>query len=57
MSAREVEIREVRADADPGRVAARVAIGPDAKLVVDANGAYSRTQALAVADRAERFRA
>jgi L-alanine-DL-glutamate epimerase-like enolase superfamily enzyme len=38
-------------DADPARVrAAREAIGDDAKLFVDANGAYSRTQALALAD-------
>jgi L-alanine-DL-glutamate epimerase-like enolase superfamily enzyme len=38
-------------DADPARVrAARQAIGPDAELFVDANGAYSRTQALALAD-------
>ena len=38
-------------DADPGRVrAAREAIGPDAELFVDANGAYSRTQALALAE-------
>jgi L-alanine-DL-glutamate epimerase-like enolase superfamily enzyme len=40
---------------DPGRVrAAREAIGPNAQLFVDANGAYSRKQALALA---ERFRA
>jgi len=40
--------------ADLGRVkAAREAIGPDALLYVDANGAYSRTQALA---QAEAFR-
>ena len=39
-------------DADPRRVAAaRDAIGPGAKLFVDANGAYSRTQALALAQR------
>jgi L-alanine-DL-glutamate epimerase-like enolase superfamily enzyme len=38
-------------DADPARVrAAREAIGGDAELFVDANGAYSRTQALALAD-------
>jgi L-alanine-DL-glutamate epimerase-like enolase superfamily enzyme len=37
--------------ADPRRVrAARNAIGPDAELFVDANGAYSRRQALALAD-------
>jgi L-alanine-DL-glutamate epimerase-like enolase superfamily enzyme len=42
-------------DDDPGRVrAAREAIGAEAKLFVDANGAYSRKQALALA---ERFRA
>jgi L-alanine-DL-glutamate epimerase-like enolase superfamily enzyme len=36
--------------ADPARVrAARQAIGPDAELFVDANGAYSRQQALALA--------
>jgi L-alanine-DL-glutamate epimerase-like enolase superfamily enzyme len=39
-------------DADPRRVTvARKAIGADAKLFVDANGAYSRTQALALAER------
>ena len=38
--------------ADLGRVrAAREAIGPDAGLFVDANGAYARKQALAQADR------
>ncbi|HEX3689342.1 MAG TPA: enolase C-terminal domain-like protein [Solirubrobacteraceae bacterium] len=38
-------------DADPARVrAARDAIGDDAELFVDANGAYSRTQALALAE-------
>ena len=37
---------------DPGRVrAAREAIGPDVSLFVDANGAYSRKQALAFAER------
>jgi L-alanine-DL-glutamate epimerase-like enolase superfamily enzyme len=41
--------------ADPQRVrSARRAIGPNAQLFVDANGAYSREQAL---DLAERFRA
>ncbi len=36
---------------DPQRVAqAREAIGPDAELFVDANGAYSRKQALALAE-------
>jgi L-alanine-DL-glutamate epimerase-like enolase superfamily enzyme len=36
---------------DPKRVrAAREAIGPDVELFVDANGAYSRKQALAMAD-------
>ncbi len=40
---------------DPARVrCARDAIGPNAELFVDANGAYSRKQALALA---ERFRA
>jgi L-alanine-DL-glutamate epimerase-like enolase superfamily enzyme len=40
---------------DPGRArAAREAIGPNAELFVDANGAYERKQALALA---ERFRA
>jgi L-alanine-DL-glutamate epimerase-like enolase superfamily enzyme len=40
---------------DPRRVsAAREAIGPNAELFVDANGAYSRKQALALA---QRFRA
>jgi L-alanine-DL-glutamate epimerase-like enolase superfamily enzyme len=39
-------------DDDPGRVrAAREAIGPNAELFVDANGAYSRKQALALAQR------
>jgi L-alanine-DL-glutamate epimerase-like enolase superfamily enzyme len=38
-------------DADPGRVAdAREAIGPDTELFVDANGAYSRKEALALAE-------
>ena len=38
-------------DADVGRVrAARAAIGPTAELFVDANGAYSRKQALAFAE-------
>jgi L-alanine-DL-glutamate epimerase-like enolase superfamily enzyme len=38
--------------ADPARVAAaRHAIGDDAELFVDANGAYSRKQALAMAER------
>ena len=42
-------------DDDPARVrCARDAIGPNAELFVDANGAYSRKQALALA---ERFRA
>ncbi len=37
---------------DPRRVhAAREAIGPDAELFVDANGAYSRKTALAMAER------
>jgi L-alanine-DL-glutamate epimerase-like enolase superfamily enzyme len=39
-------------EADPHRVrAVRDAIGPDAELFVDANGAYSRTEALALAAR------
>ncbi|MDQ6659657.1 MAG: mandelate racemase, partial [Chloroflexota bacterium] len=38
-------------DADPSRVAnAREAIGPDTELFVDANGAYSRKEALALAE-------
>jgi len=38
--------------ADPERVrAAREAVGPDAGLFVDANGAYDRKQALALAER------
>jgi L-alanine-DL-glutamate epimerase-like enolase superfamily enzyme len=38
--------------ADPARVrAAREAIGPDVHLFVDANGAYTRKQALAFAER------
>jgi L-alanine-DL-glutamate epimerase-like enolase superfamily enzyme len=38
--------------ADPARVrAARDAIGPGAELFVDGNGAYSRKQAIALADR------
>jgi L-alanine-DL-glutamate epimerase-like enolase superfamily enzyme len=38
------------AAADPGRVrAARTAIGPQAELFVDANGAYTRKQALGMA--------
>ncbi len=37
---------------DPSRVrAAREAIGPDTELFVDANGAYTRKQALAMAER------
>ncbi len=37
---------------DPGRVrCAREAIGPNAQLFVDANGAYSRKQALELAER------
>jgi L-alanine-DL-glutamate epimerase-like enolase superfamily enzyme len=39
-------------EADPGRVlAAREAIGPSARLLVDANGAYSRKQALELAEK------
>ena len=38
-------------DADPARVSwARAAIGQDTSLFVDANGAYTRTQALALAE-------
>jgi L-alanine-DL-glutamate epimerase-like enolase superfamily enzyme len=38
-------------DRDPARMrAARAAIGSDTKLFVDANGAYDRKQALAIAD-------
>ncbi|MGB6482390.1 MAG: enolase C-terminal domain-like protein [Candidatus Acidiferrales bacterium] len=41
---------------DTARVrAAREAIGPDVALYVDANGAYSRTQALGMAQRFEEF--
>src|ERR671933_661982 len=43
-------------EADPSRVAAaREAIGPAAALFVDANGAYSRTQALAMAEAFTEF--
>jgi L-alanine-DL-glutamate epimerase-like enolase superfamily enzyme len=39
-------------DADPERVrAARAAVGPHVELMVDANGAYARKQALALAER------
>jgi L-alanine-DL-glutamate epimerase-like enolase superfamily enzyme len=49
---RRVKMKVGRAPAaDAARVdAARKAIGPDAELFVDANGAYSRKQALALAD-------
>jgi L-alanine-DL-glutamate epimerase-like enolase superfamily enzyme len=41
---------------DPHRVAAaREAIGPDIELMVDANGAYERKQALAMAERFAEF--
>jgi L-alanine-DL-glutamate epimerase-like enolase superfamily enzyme len=41
-----------RPEDDPGRLdAAREAIGPEAELFVDANGAYGRKQALAWAER------
>jgi L-alanine-DL-glutamate epimerase-like enolase superfamily enzyme len=41
-----------RPDDDPRRVmVAREAIGPDTQLFVDANGAYTRKQALELADR------
>jgi len=44
------------AQADIGRVrAAREAIGPESELFVDANGAYSRKQALAQAERFAEF--
>lgn len=43
-------------EADAGRVrAAREAIGPDVGLFVDANGAYTRKQALAQAERFAEF--
>ncbi len=47
---------KMKVGTDPGAdvervTAAREAIGPDAQLFVDANGAYSRKQALAFADR------
>lgn len=42
--------------ADPKRVkAAREAIGPNVELFVDANGGYSRKQALAIAERFAEF--
>ncbi len=45
------------ATGDPERVrAARLAIGPDAELFVDANGAYSRKQALAAAQEFQQSR-
>lgn len=41
-----------RPDDDPGRVCTvREAIGPGAELFVDANGAYGRKEALAIAER------
>ena len=44
-------------EADPKRVgAARDAVGPGAELFVDANGAYSRKQALAKAEEFARWR-
>src|SRR5207253_2497415 len=50
---RMVKMKVGRHDAtDTGRVVvARKAIGPDTKLFVDANGAYSRKEALAFAER------
>lgn len=40
------------AEADPGRVrASREAIGPNVQLFVDANGAYTRKQAIAMAEK------
>jgi L-alanine-DL-glutamate epimerase-like enolase superfamily enzyme len=47
--------REPRHDVHRLRVARR-AIGPDAELFIDANGAFSRKQALAFADEAAAFR-
>jgi L-alanine-DL-glutamate epimerase-like enolase superfamily enzyme len=44
--------REPDTDTDPARLdAAREAIGPDAELYVDANGAFGRKEALAWAER------
>ena len=48
--AREDEGRP-RAGRDPARLAAREAIGDERELFVDANGAYARKQALALAER------
>jgi L-alanine-DL-glutamate epimerase-like enolase superfamily enzyme len=47
---------KMKVGTDPGRDPARVqtarnAIGPDTQLFVDANGGYSRTQAIELADR------
>ena len=43
-------------DADPERVRlARGVIGPDARLFVDSNGAYSRRQALRIAETLDEF--
>ncbi|HJT54368.1 MAG TPA: enolase C-terminal domain-like protein [Candidatus Angelobacter sp.] len=46
--------RETKRDIERVRVA-REAIGPDAELYVDANGAYTRKQALAQAEEFSRF--
>jgi L-alanine-DL-glutamate epimerase-like enolase superfamily enzyme len=46
--------RDAKRDVDRVKVA-RDAIGPDTELFVDANGAYSRTQALAQAEHFARF--
>ena len=43
-----------RTPTSPGSRAAREAIGADAELFVDANGAYARKQALALAERVRR---
>jgi len=55
-ASRGIGMVKMKVGSDPGadveRVrAAREAIGPDVQLFVDANGAYSRKQALAMADR------
>jgi L-alanine-DL-glutamate epimerase-like enolase superfamily enzyme len=47
--------RDAKRDVDRVKVA-RDAIGPDTQLFVDANGAYSRKQALAQAEHFARFR-
>ena len=45
----------IRTRISTGCAAARQAIGPDAELFVDANGAYSRKQALAFAEAFAEF--